>query len=379
MIAFAGRWTTAEFVDQFGALGWTEEPRRRTWDTTRRWNQIWTWSGPSENTKTFLALLASNQYPSSKAFQVACASEGPLTKVSAIWYSDDYDGLIVRDPLITTWTMTKNVGSQSILHSDKARHLFSPSNGNLLMRIAQAAQSYRNAIASQQQQLATIGRRPTKSPVKLLNDFFKDFVVTDIETGAVYADMSSECLRWKAAQLYRMICRGVTSSPFSQYVLTKTQVCFPPAVIESGAQIGSSVKASYEKVFYAFSTAALKNYEPELNDQFASLLATGQFPITWWIKQPPDVQQTSDSRWQIVQHWYGVRQFEPFVTPWVRAPGETFNLADQFDPATWADAPVGTEPFSDIQYGKKPAGCYQWDTDLQTAVFGSNQTYENLG
>lgn len=379
MISFSGYWTTAEFIDRYGKIGWVEEPRKRTWDTTRRWNQVWTWSGPTSTTKTFLGLLAQSSQPTSKAFQVVCASDGPISKVSAVWYSDDFDGVVVRDALITTWSMGKNVGSQSILFSPKSLSLFAPVGSNLLTRIAQAAQGYKLAIASQQQALATTGRRPTKSPTKLLNDFFKDFVVEDLETGAEFSDIAgNKALQWQAAQLYRMICRERTSAPFSQYVLTKTQVCFPSAVIESGAQIGGGVKASYDRVFYAFSTKALLETETELNDQFASLLSVGQFPIMWWIKQPPDVQQTSDSRWQIVQHWYAAIQFEPYITPWVRSPSETFNLVGQFDPSTWSDAPTSTEPYTTKQYGVKDGTCKQWSADLQKAIFGSNQTYQDL-
>lgn len=379
MVTFAGYWTTAEFVDRLGQIGWIEEPRKRTWDTTRRWCQIWSWTGPSDYTERFLELLASTDQPTSKAYQRTVVCEGPLSRVAATWYSDDYDGKLARDPLITTWSMSKNVGSQSILYCDKSRHLFNPKNGNLLVRIAVAAQAFRAAVSSQQQQLATTGRRPRIGVVQLMNDCFTDFVVTDPTTGTVYSDLLlSANLRWHAAQLYRMICRGVTSAPFSQYVLTKTQVCFPPATIEGGAQIGTGVKLSYERIFYAFSTNALKDKEPELNDQFAALLAVGQFPITWWIKQPPDVQQTSDSRWQIVQHYYGVRQFEPFITPWVKTPSEVFNLPNQFDPSTWSDAPVAGEPCTTKLYGVKDGTCQQWTIALQEAIFGKNQTYTDL-
>jgi hypothetical protein len=377
MVTFSGYWTSAAFTDRYGQIGWVEEPRKRTWDTTRRWCQIWTWCGPSDYTETFLNLLSSSDQHTSKAYQRTVICEGPTTRVAATWYSDDYDGRLARDPLITTWSMSKNVGSQSILYSDKSRYLFNPVNGNLLVRIAVAAQAFKAAVASQQQQLATTGRRPRVGLVQLMNDCFTDFVVTDPTSGVVYTDLATTNMQWHASQLYRLICRGVTTSPFSQYVLTKTQVCFPPATLESGAQIGTGVRTSYERIFYAFSTKALQIHEPELNDQFASLLSVGQFPITWWVKQPPDVQQTSDSRWQIVQHYYGVRQFEPFITPWVKAPSETF-VTGQFDPGTWSDSPASGEANTNGLYGVKDGTCVQWSTALQSDIFGGNQTYIEL-
>jgi hypothetical protein len=393
MIAFPGYWTTAQFTDAYGLLGWVEQPRRRTWDPNRLWVQMRTWSGPTDNTKAFIALLETSPADGAgKAFQLGVTSDGPISEVAATWYSDDYDGLLPRSALITTWSMSKNVGTQSILEHAKSINLFrGPLKKTLLLRIGAAANMFRYGLAAQEQDLATTQRYPKWGMIKMLNTFFATFVLFDRDAvggkGLMYADVDGDLpLQWQACQLYRLICRGETTAPMANYVLSKTQVGFPKAVLMSGASIGGGIETNYDRIFYAYSTKALLDAEPTLGTDMASLLKVGQFPIMWWVKQPPDVQQTSDARWQIIQHWYAVKQFTPYHTPWVTAPGETFTIPGQFNPNSWDDGAAANEPvepeysLSGQPYGRKPPfECYQWSANLQRAIFGGNQTYQNLG
>lgn len=395
MVSYAGYWVTAAFTNAIGLIGWVCEPKSQTFDTTRRWTQMWTWSGPEGYLKAFLNLLVAPGGENKKPYQLTVRREGPICRVSAMWYSDDLDGLLVRDPLTTTWSMVKNEGTISLLNAPKTRALFNGTTKNVLHRVVVASKVYQNAIMSQAANLAQYARAPRASATKIQNDVFSWFVVLDPETNARHADCPNDATGnatlWHAAQLYRLLCSGVTTAPYQWYVLRKTQIAFPSATFE-GVQFGSNVGANYQKVNYAFSRQAMFENEPELNDQFASLMKVGTLPRYWWIKKPPQVDQTNDSRWIICQEFYGVEQFEPWIYPWVTGKSETIP-SGVFNPAleAYTMTPVAGELFTadnipsadlaKMPYGQNAGvslGAKQWSATLQAAVFGDKQTYIDL-
>ena len=113
MVTFPAYWATAAFTDQIAALGWTESPQRRTWDPTTRFQQVREYKGPTTTVREFGQLLVSNNL--FKPFQLAITPDGPNSIFTITFYSDDYDGLYPRDPILTTWSLGSNRGNQSVL------------------------------------------------------------------------------------------------------------------------------------------------------------------------------------------------------------------------------------------------------------------------
>jgi len=387
MITFPGYWTTATFVNQIGGYGWVQEPRMRTWDPTTRWQQMLMYSGPADNVETVLAIIVGDYQ--NKPFQVHLQPEGPLIRMRIVYYSDDYAGLYPRDPLLTTWGLHANLGTESVLWCKKTMWAFREFP-DMIRRIQVASLLYENALGPMTNTFWQNFQAPTTDMTALQNALFTRAACEDVSgnlitqanpiTGA--SSTPSTATLWYANQLYRLLCKGVTSVPQFQYTLRKTSVVFPRNKF-GNVTIGSDFKASYWRVGYAFSYNALIESEPGLNDDMQQLLDVPSLPRFWWIKTPPNIDQTNDSRWMIHQEFWAVEWFEPYIWPWVISPGETFNVAaGQFDPRVFYDSMRTNDPLPvgiTLRGTKADATCIQWPKVAQDAIFGNQPGTEDLG
>jgi hypothetical protein len=378
MITFPSYWTTQEFTEGISGLGYVEEPIQKTFDPTMCWQQIRTFSGPMVQFKQFWVLLTGDH--GHKPFQASLQPDGPNIRTSVVFYSNDYDGLQVRDPLLTTWGMTCNRGNEPIVSCRKATWAFR-NCPDVIRKVQVAVALWQNVLSPMTNTFwkSLEGTQPY-TITQLQNQIFAAVVClkaggsTDLETytakdGSVYTPTVEDL--WHAAQMFRMLCKGVTSFPTYQYVLHKTSICFPNIAVE-GVSLGSDMRASYDRVGYAFSTVALRERETLLTSDIASLLDVDRFPRFWWVKQPPIIEQTSDGRWNVRQEWWGYEWFEPWIYPWVTGEGEVI-VDPVFDPSKYYDSPRENDPIpaSKTLYGVKDGTCVQWPKELQDAIYGN--------
>lgn len=386
MNLFPGYWTTAEFSGQLGALGWIQEPRVRTWDPTTRWQQMLTYSGPATNTELATGVIVGDYQ--SKPFQLSMQPEGPNVRLRVVYYSDDYAGFYPRDPLLTTWGLHANLGTESVLWCKKTMWAFREFP-DLVRRVQVASLLYENALGPMTNTFWQNFKAPTTDMTALQNALFTRAACEDAN-GALIQQVNpftpgtsaapSDCTLWYANQLYRLLCKGVTSVPQFQYALRKTSVVFPRNKF-GNVTIGSDFRTSYHRIGYAFSYNALVQSEPGLTDEMQQLLNVPSLPRFWWVKIPPSIDQTNDSRWMITQEFWGVEWFEPYLWPWVSVPGETFDTTNgQFDPTVFYDSVRTGDPIPSgvTLRGAKTAGCYQWPAAAQNAIFGNQDGTENL-
>lgn len=385
MTLLPGYWTTAEFTGQLGAIGWIQEPRARQWDCTTRWQQMLAYSGPASSVQSAFGIIVGDaQF---KPLQFHMQPDGPNIRMRIVYYSDDYEGLYPRDPLLVTWGLNANIGTESVLWSKKT--LFALQNcPDLLRRVQIGSLIYENVLNPMTNAFWQTVARPPKDMTSLQNSVFTvcaeksaGTLMTSVNpvTNATYTPTTTEL--WYASQLYRLLCKGVTSVPQFQYALRKTSIVFPRNKLW-GVTIGTDIKASYWKVGYAFSYNALVASEPQLNDDMQQILDVSSLPRFWWIKTPPTLDQTNDSRWMVTQEFWGVEWFEPYLWPWVTTPGETFDSANgQFDPTVFYDSARAGDPIESgyTLRGEKPAGAYQWPKWMQDAIYGSQAGSQNLG
>ena len=382
MKVFAGYWTTAEFTDPLGKIGWVRGQKSRNWDPTSNWQQIVRYSGPTDTFNEFGNILVGDyQF---KPFQMNVVPEGPITNVTITYYSDDADGLYPRDPIRTTWSVGSNMGNESILWCKKTLYAFKDCP-EAIRRVQIAVDVYNGTLGpltNTYWQSAKLGT--TQNLTGLMNALFNDLVAGKASDGSQLRNLdgttASDTTLWYAAQLYRALLKGVTTVPRFEYVLTKTSIVFPRSKI-GDAVIGSDISASHYRCGYAFSYNALLESEPELTKETQSLLNYPDMPRFWWWKCAPIVDETSDSRWTVVQQFRGFETFEPLTIPWLTAVGETIS-SDRFDPALWYDSPRGNleggkyiempdSRSTEAPLGVKPVGAYQWPAAMQNAIFGN--------
>ena len=377
MVTFPAYWTTTAFTDSLGLIGWVEGPRARTWDPTSRWQQNRVFTGPTQYVTDFGNILVGDyQF---KPFQLSIMPEGPNSTVRVTFYSDDFDGLYPRDPILTTWGLSTNRGNESVLWSKKTLFTFNVPPWTEIPRRIQVAQAlYENMygpMTASYWKTASLGT--SLDLTQLMNSLFNDVVAA----GLPNTTTDDKDKLWKAQQLFRLVLKGVTVAPRFEYVLRKTSIVFPRSKI-GDTVIGSDIQTSYYRTGYMWSYKALVTMEPDMNSDTAVLLNANTMPRFWWFKQSPIVEQTSDSRWAVVQEYVGVEAFEPYIFPWVTAPGESFATG-QFDPSVWVDAPSGTTeempPGKPVVLGVKDAANHQWTVAMQDAIFGNQAGTTDLG
>lgn len=390
MKTFAGYWTTAEFTDPLGLLGWTKGPTSRNWNPTSRWEQTVRFSGPTETFNDFGNILCGDW--GFKPFQLSEVKEGPVSHVTIVYYSDDSDGAYPRDPILTTWSLGSSVGNESILWAKKT--VFALQYCPEAVRRVQVAVDVYNGtlgpLTNTYWQNAKLGT--TQSLTGLMNALFNDLVAGSDADGSrlrrVDGSYATDEDLWHAAQLYRQILSGVTVVPRFEYVLRKTSVVFPRSKIGDSV-IGSDMAASHFRVGYMFSYNGLLQHEPELSGQTQLLLNYPSMPRFWWWKNPPYVDETSDSRWTVTQEFRGFEAFSPYAFPWVTADNETFPTG-YFDPTLWYDSPRGiteaglyvempSNRSSEAPKGTKPGGSHQWPVAMQQAIYGNQDGVVDLG
>lgn len=384
---FPAYWTTAEFTGQLASFGWLQEPRARTWDPTTRWQQLLTYSGPATTVNQAVSsIVATYQF---KPFQMHMQPDGPNIRARIIYFSDDYDGMFPRDPLLTTWGLHVNIGSESVLWCKKTMWGLR-NHPDLVRRVQVASLLYENALGPMTNTFWQNFQSPATNITALQNALFTRVVCEDA-AGALIKDSGGGAGTftpttqelWYANQLYRLLCKGVTTVPQYQYVLRKTSVVFPKNKIGE-ITIGSDLRTNYQRIGYVHSFKALLIREPDLNDEAQYLLNTPQLPQFWWVKLPPHCDQTNDARWTVTQEYWGVEWFEPYLWPWETAPGETFNVANgEFDPNVFYDSVRTGDPYppeitSAHQHGMKSSGNYQWPIAMQRAIFGGQIDLKDL-
>lgn len=380
-VTFPAYWANDAIAGTMAALGWVQEPRRRTWDPTSNWQQTLTYTGPSSTLVDFGNILVGDK--GLKPFQLAIQPEGPNSRMTVVYYSNDFEGLMPRDPILTTWELDSNIGNESVLWGMKTLWMFR-SYPDIVRRIQVAVALYENALGPLTNTYWQNASLPTSCVdiTAMQNSLFNKIVATKPDGTPLIpvSDTNAGCILWHANQLYRMLLKGVTVSPRFDFVLRKTSVVFPKTRF-GDAVVGSDVSASFWRVGYMLSYKALLLSEPGLSGDMQSLLQAGTLPRFWWWKQAPRVTQTSDSRFTVVQEFTGRAAFEPWTIPWVTAPGETFTTG-QFSPSRDYDSVIGTDPMpagGGDPLGVKPSsGCYQWTREVQEAVYGNQGDFEDL-
>lgn len=146
-------------------------------------------------------------------------------------------------------------------------------------------------------------------------EIMKDFVNDDGSPSDQYFEIKDEIIKlaerevkpadvawWEGASLrtklfVRVLTRGVTAFPESQFVLRNTKV----------VGSGYSLKPTYERVNKILTTEQVKqHYSPPDILKFA-------LPEGFWLERTPKVTQAAADRWQIIREWWHAEEYEPFI------------------------------------------------------------------
>lgn len=388
MVTLPGYWTTDAFTDPLGLLGWVKGPTQKAWEPTTRFQQVLSFSGPTAQFNDFITILCGNFQL--KPFQMTVSPEGPNSNVRIVYYSDDADGLYPRDPILETYSLLTNVGTESLLWTKKTVMAFMECP-DIVRRIQVAVQMFQDSVSPASTNYWAATSLPTSADLtQLMNALFEDCVVKGLRyvDGTAVDPITAGCMLWRAQQLYRSLLKGVTTCDRVEFVIRKVSTVFPRNLF-NGQMIGSDLRSSYYRCQYMFSYQALLESEPNLNSDTQALLNYAQLPRFWWWKMPPNVEQTNDGRWMVAQEFRGFEVFETYVHPWVMAKGETIP-SGRFDPSTFYDSPSGyrdgdgkyVEMPPTKQYapsGVKPvSGCYQWPKSMQEAIWGNQGDMEDM-
>lgn len=240
-----------------GTVTFTEQPRRRRWNTTNGWHLIRTWRGA----KTNLNLFIQNLLPPG-SIEVEVEERGASATVRATYGVEaghGTGGTQIADPINRNWELISNDVEISLWAMPKVATLLAAKTPDELREIR-----------------------------RLMNQALD---------GEIWISFAEPILD----DLYKRLAAGIETKFETQYVLRKVET----------VTTATALTVSHSNVGLMHTYAQLIASETTLPG--AVLIQPGELDHLFWLKRAPQNHPTSRGNREITQEYWGFEAYDPWI------------------------------------------------------------------
>jgi len=267
-------------MSDYRGINLIQDPDRKAWNKRGGW----TITRPFRGEQGQIEAAAAAAYAAGDSFEINPGPDGGPWELLIIYGAEETQS--PNEPLSDTWELDGNTLEKELWELPFIRDEFNSIRDN---RAGNPTGDPR--LVSQ----ACINWIRRNIEAWIRGDS-KTITLDPEERDLTYAELRQNVLAYGFHEpafnrLIHLLARGVKAFPVSQFVLRRTRI------IANNFNV-NNLKEIYSPVFKRWSTSTLKQREG-IPSNIRFVLPEGE-----WVKQTPDIKQTTASKWTVTEEWW---------------------------------------------------------------------------